>query len=46
MVILLLGLAMMGTTLARTGLSFSVGVIFGALLVVYGTLRLYWTLKR
>lgn len=44
-VILLLGLAMIGTTLARTGPSFSVGVALGGLLIVYGAARLYWTLK-
>lgn len=44
-VILLLGFAMIGTTLARTGPSFSVGVILGGLLIVYGAARLYWTLK-
>ena len=44
-VTVLLGLAMIGSTLARVGPSFSVGVVLGGLLVVYGTLRLYWTLK-
>ena len=43
--ILLLGLAMIWTTLARTGPSFSVGVVLGGLLIVYGAARLYWTLK-
>ena len=43
--ILLLGLAMIGTTLARTGPSFSVGVVLGGLLIVYGVARLYWSLK-
>jgi hypothetical protein len=44
-VAILLGLGMIGTTLARIGPSFSVGVVFGTLLMLYGAVRLYFTLK-
>jgi hypothetical protein len=44
-VILVFGLATIETTLARVGPLFSVEIVFGTLLAVYGALRLYWTLK-
>jgi hypothetical protein len=43
---ILAGLAMIGSSFTSIGPSFRVGIAFGGLLVVYGGLRLYWTLRR
>lgn len=45
-VAILAGLAMIGSSFTSIGPSLRVGVAFGGLLVVYGALRLYLTLRR